>query len=140
MADPENPQASGPDNSGQKERKKCRHCGVERKPDVEWIAPDYCSGICMRADGLRPPLVGKPTKIEDKPADRKATLEDYQFHSEDYRRRLDPERLNWGAPLDVVHLKQAGLRANRIPIPGDWDYVGEEKEEKKEIVKEVSSG
>jgi len=134
MADPENPQGDGgPDNSGQEKKRVCRRCGAKKRPNVKWIAPDYCSGICMRADGLAVP-VGKPSKdespkVEDKPADRKATLKDYQAHPEDYHRRLDPEKLNWGEPLSAPQLKQAGLRANRKPIPGDWDYVEEQKEE-----------
>jgi hypothetical protein len=29
--------------------------------------------------------------------------------------------------MDIHQLRQAGLRANRKPIPGDWDYMTEEE-------------
>lgn len=41
-----------------------------------------------------------------------------------YWPRNHPERLNWGEHMTAAQLKDAGLAANRVPIPGDWDYVG----------------
>lgn len=41
-----------------------------------------------------------------------------------YYPRTRPERLNWGEPMTMDELKDAGLAANRVPIPGDWDYAG----------------
>lgn len=41
-----------------------------------------------------------------------------------YHPRTNPERLNWGPRMTRAELDEAGLKANRVPIPGDWDYVG----------------
>lgn len=41
-----------------------------------------------------------------------------------YVPRNHPERLNWGEHMTAVQLKDAGLVANRVAIPGDWDYTG----------------
>ncbi len=41
-----------------------------------------------------------------------------------YHPRTHPECLNWEAWMDVDELKQNGFKANRVSIPGDWDYVG----------------
>ena len=39
-------------------------------------------------------------------------------------RRTNPDSLNWGPHMTSDQLHEAGLKANRVPIPGDWDYVG----------------
>lgn len=41
-----------------------------------------------------------------------------------YWPRTHSERLNWGDHMSGSELKDAGLVANRVSIPGDWDYVG----------------
>lgn len=41
-----------------------------------------------------------------------------------YAERAHPEKLNWGPLMSSVELASAGLVANRVPIPGDWDYTG----------------
>lgn len=41
-----------------------------------------------------------------------------------YWPRPNTERLNWGEYMTAAELDQAGLKANRVTIPGDWDYVG----------------
>ena len=41
-----------------------------------------------------------------------------------YHPRNHPERLNWGEHMTRLELDAAGLKANRVPIPGDWDYHG----------------
>jgi len=120
MDDPDNPLKNGPDNSA----KKCRYCGNKKKPNVKWPTEEYCSGKCMQKDGLKPVSVDEQSKGPQKI--RKATLEDYQAHPKDYRRRYEPEKINWGEPLTSRQLKQAGFRANREPIPGDWDYIEQE--------------
>lgn len=38
--------------------------------------------------------------------------------------RAHPEMLNWGAFMSGMELQQAGYMANRVSIPGDWDYEG----------------
>ena len=50
-----------------------------------------------------------------------------------------PERLNWSAnEMNAEELEQAGFRANRKPIPGDWDYEKEEVVEVKIAVADPS--
>ena len=39
-------------------------------------------------------------------------------------RRTNPDSLNWGKWMTMTELKQAGLKANRVSIPGDWGYIG----------------
>lgn len=51
-------------------------------------------------------------------------LDDYLSRPEAYATRAEPESLNWGPYMDCHALKEAGLRANRVPVPGDWDYAG----------------
>lgn len=41
-----------------------------------------------------------------------------------YATRTDPDSLNWGEWMTADQLHEAGLKANRVSIPGDWDYVG----------------
>lgn len=38
--------------------------------------------------------------------------------------RTNPDTLNTGKHMTAHQLKQAGLKANRVPIPGDHDYKG----------------
>ena len=40
-------------------------------------------------------------------------------------RRTNPDKLNWGQWMTPDQLHAAGLIANRVPIPGDWDYEGQ---------------
>ena len=119
-------------------RNKCRTCGNERKENVPWYDDDYCSGKCKKLDGGVIPPAAKPDPTNRPPA----SLADYMLYypkglgekdkrgqrikgktPQIYHYRFEPERLNWGEPLNGTQLKQAGLRANREPIPGDWDYV-----------------
>ena len=55
---------------------------------------------------------------------RAASLEDYQAYGSDYAQRADAESLNWGEYMSKDQLKTAGLRGNRVTLPGDWDYEG----------------
>lgn len=121
-------------------RNKCRYCGTERKEGVEWYDDDYCSGKCKKADGGE--IASEPERI--KSSGIKASLDDYLLDypknlgeknnrgqrvrgrtPKRYHRRFEPQRLNWGEPLTPAQLKQAGLKANREPIPGDFDFVEE---------------
>ncbi len=54
-----------------------------------------------------------------------ATLEHYERNAQMYAKRNAPELLNWGPWLNARQLQDcAPFRANRVPIPGDWDYEG----------------
>ena len=52
------------------------------------------------------------------------SLRHYEVHPSMYATRTNPDLLNWGQHMNSDELKQAGLKANRVPIPGDYDYVG----------------
>ena len=51
-------------------------------------------------------------------------LEHYYANPDMYAHRAHPDELNWGKWMNSHELEQAGIRANRVPIPGDWDYEG----------------
>lgn len=119
-------------------RKKCRTCGNERKEGVEWYDDDYCSGKCKMQDGGTIPPAAKPDKMSRDAASYEDYILDYPKHLGEkdkrgqrikgrmpklYRRRCEPEKMNWGEPLTPEQLIQAGLRCNREPIPGDWDFA-----------------
>ena len=54
-----------------------------------------------------------------------ASLEDYNDNNDrKYITRANPDKLNWGPWMTTEELVAAGFRANRVSIPGDWDYVG----------------
>ena len=54
----------------------------------------------------------------------KACLDHYLAEQDKYAPRANPDKLNWGPWLNTAELNAAGLKANRVPIPGDWDYEG----------------
>ena len=62
--------------------------------------------------------------VGDIPITRCACVMDYQLNPSDYIPRREPDRLNWGPWMNSAQLEQAELKANRVTIPGDWDYVG----------------
>ncbi len=53
-----------------------------------------------------------------------SSLEHYQANPDMYIERARPELLNWGKRMNMNELNIAGKKANRVPIPGDWDYEG----------------
>jgi len=121
-------------------REECRKCGAKLKHDKtsDQYDPEYCSGKCRKGDGAEPYV----KTAEEQAAvvavvskTRPATLEDYKKNvPSKYARRFEPEKLNWSKnKMNESELKQAGFRANREPIPGDWDYgTGEAREFTKE--------
>lgn len=110
-------------------RKECRCCGAKLRHDKtsDQYDPEYCSGKCRKNDGAEP-YIKTPEEqaavIEVVSKTRPATLEDYKKNvPSKYARRFEPEKLNWTKnKMNEAELKQAGFRANREPIPGDWDY------------------
>ncbi len=56
--------------------------------------------------------------------DGRGGLADYYANPDKYIPRTEPDKLNWGPWLNTAELNAAGLKANRVPIPGDWDYEG----------------
>ena len=110
-------------------RKKCRNCGAKLKHDKtsDQYDPEYCSGLCRKKDGAEPYVKSATEQaavVEVIRKARPASLEDYKKNvPSKYTRRFEPEKLNWSnSEMNDEELKQAGFRANRKPIPGDWDY------------------
>lgn len=56
--------------------------------------------------------------------DKRGGLADYHANRDKYATRAEPDKLNWGPWMDSGELQEAGLKANRVSIPGDWDYSG----------------
>ena len=55
-----------------------------------------------------------------------ASLADYNDpDGRKYATRTSPDSLNWGGPLSWNELQKRKLVANRVTIPGDWDYDGD---------------
>lgn len=52
-----------------------------------------------------------------------SSLEHYRSNPDMYIERQEPDRLNWGKRMNMNELNIAGKKANRVPIPGDWDYT-----------------
>ncbi len=117
-------------------REKCRKCGAKLRHDKtsDQYDPEYCSGLCRKKDGS-PPYVKTAEEqamvVEVTKKIRPASLEDYKKNvPSKYARRFEPEKLNWSKNvMNEEELKQAGFRANREPIPGDWDYEQVENED-----------
>ena len=110
-------------------REECRNCGAKLRHDKtsDQYDPEYCSGLCRKKDGAGPYVKSAEEQamvVEVTKKARPASLEDYKKNvPSKYARRFEPEKLNWSKNvMNEEELKQAGFRANRKPIPGDWDY------------------
>lgn len=110
-------------------REECRKCGAKLKHDqtLDQYDPEYCSGKCRKEDGAEPYVKSEAEKaavIVEVKKKKTASLDGYKKGvPANYARRFEPEKLNWSAnKMSEAELKQAGFRANREPIPGDWDY------------------
>ena len=111
-------------------RELCRFCGAKLKHDKtsDQYDPEYCSGLCRKKDGSESYVKTAQEKAMVVVATKEkapASLEDYKKQGiGKYARRFEPEKLNWSKnEMNEEELQQAGFRANRKPIPGDWDYV-----------------
>ena len=111
------------------DREECRGCGAKLRHDKssDQYDPEYCSGKCRKEDGSEPYVRSAKEKalvVQATTKKRPASLEDYKKNvPSKYARRFEPEKLNWSKnEMNDKELKQAGFRANRKPIPGDWDY------------------
>ncbi len=61
------------------------------------------------------------------PTEIMASLDHYNDNPALYVRRLEPDKLNWGKWMDSTQLELNKLKANRVSIPGDWDYQDKNK-------------
>jgi hypothetical protein len=127
-------------------RKECRNCGAQLRHDKtkDQYDPEYCSGKCRKGDGAEPYVktaAEQEAVIVAVSISAPASLADYKKNvGGKYTLRADPEKLNWGVHMEPEQLTQAGFRANREPIPGDWDYEGESVEVVPEEVEEAELG
>ena len=62
--------------------------------------------------------------LESNPDLAVPSLVHYAQHPEMYAPRANPDNLNWGDHMSYDELAMAGFKANRVPIPGDFDYEG----------------
>lgn len=98
--------------------------GVERnaqEPEsVTRVTPEQEGALrleCASGPDEIPPIDGNV--LAGKP-----TLAHYHARPDLYVARREPELLNWGEWMSARELDEAGLKANRVAIPGDWDYKG----------------
>lgn len=102
---------------------------------------EYCSDKCRKQasrtkptheDGPGSPNADKMVVEHPPNADisergqrtRTASFDDYWENPNDYVSRQEPDKLNWGAWMSSQQLSAAGLKGNRVTLPGDWDYDG----------------
>lgn len=121
---------------------ECLQCGKELKGRAKWCRDCYNSvpdrytinsvperstkeDETLPKEGLTvATLQGLATEM-DKRADLvPGTLSHYELNPTMYAKRTIPQVLNWGPWMNTEELMAAGKVANRVPIPGDWDYEG----------------
>ncbi len=118
---------------------ECKQCGTV----LEGRQREYCSDKCRKRasrtkstpeDGSQSTNADK-TAVEPGQIERgqpavcgiipEGSREDYTARPYAYAIRAVPDKLNWGPWMNSQQLAEAGLKANRVGIPGDWDYVPE---------------
>ncbi len=125
---------------------ECRNkmCGAKLKHDKtsDQYDPEYCSGKCRAADGAEPYVKSAEEQAMVVEVTKKRNPASYEGYKKNhgpgakYARRFEPEKLNWTKNvMSEDELEQAGFRANRVPIPGDWDYEAPALETKKPATK-----
>ena len=102
---------------------KCKNCDNEATGRSK-----YCSDSCKTVYNRNKKSVTTETVTFDDVADtynyNAPSLEHYQACPDQYVQRFEPDKLNWGKRMTSKELTQASLKANRVSIPGDWDYTG----------------
>ena len=77
-------------------------------------------GKYTRADGSVYQFDSSGKAHDHQPATVSPTADQLQAARD---RHTDPDKLNWGERMTFNELNKAGLKGNRVAIPGDWDYV-----------------
>lgn len=92
----------------------------KRKRDTDVTKNVTCHETDVTADHERtaPVSLGDIRLLADS-----ACLEHYLANQDKYIKRSEPDKLNWGPWMSSDELSKAGLKANRVTIPGDWDYA-----------------
>ena len=99
-------------------QRECR----KRKRDI--VTPENVTCVTKEPERDMPERK-EPTLVYD-PMDKtvRPTLEHYQLNPGKYVPRREPDKMNWGPWMNSQQLAAAGLKGNRVTLPGDWDYVG----------------
>ncbi len=110
----------------------CRNCAKLLPESTGGRKRHYCNDACRMAY-KRKSEQSKTNKVESEQVspegltvswDRSViSLEHYKANPDKYAQRTHPDRLNWGVLMTASELNKAGLSANRVTIPGDFDYV-----------------
>jgi hypothetical protein len=106
---------------------ECKVCGKECRGQT-------CSGSCRaklsrQSQGKAHAHAQQAHEPEAHAPKRTASLEHYYANPNQYATRTNPEALNWGKPMSLNQLRAANIKANRVTIPGDWDYTTEQPPE-----------
>ena len=112
---------------------------------------EFCSDTCSKRYRRNPDKPGQEAKSDTKPGQTSHVTElssgevaeimdvsvpalevevcgmitgllHYTANPNMYVERNEPDKLNWGEYMDRDELKRRGFKANRVSIPGDWDY------------------
>lgn len=103
---------------------QCKQCNRETKGRSQYCS-ESCKTVYNRNKRKTEQVAGVPAGMAEAVIKaRTVSLEHYHAHPELYVPRLEPDKLNWGPWMDSDQLAAAGLKANRVSIPGDWDYTG----------------
>ena len=90
--------------------KQCLQCDNEVSGKAT-----YCSPKCRKAASRASVTDTTPVSVTNEGVTSTVTH---------YVDRTNPNTLNTGDYMSSQELEQAGLKANRVPIPGDHDYEG----------------
>ena len=94
---------------------KCKQCNQELSGKKQ-----YCNDACRMAYSRRQPE--HQPEQNHQPEHEQIANPNTPYTMD--ATRTNPELINTGKPMTNHQLKQAGLKANRVPIPGDHDYKG----------------
>lgn len=101
---------------------KCKQCNVEISNRAK-----FCSDKCrMQFKRSQPEQKANKLNPNTEPEQivGRASYEHYLAYPELFAKRSFPDKLNWGVWMNYKDLKKVHLVANRVPLPGDFDYVG----------------
>lgn len=104
---------------------KCKWAGCENEARAK---SPFCSGTCkkryQRASGTDVPVEVGQEQVGQGESVPVVSYAHYMNNLSKYAIRREPELLNWGPWMNSQQLAMAGLKANRVAVPGDWDYKG----------------
>ena len=96
---------------------KCKREGCNNQISIK---ATWCGDKCRKAQARSDKSDTQPGQI----VPGQLNPDTMVIQPEQQATRTNPDRLNYGAYMNSDQLKQAGLTANHVPIPGDSDYSG----------------